>query len=468
MKVLMLGWEYPPHISGGLGTACQGLTTALAGLGVDIEFVVPRLFGGEFAPHMHLIDPWSVEDGKGGKASRRGVRIRGIPSMLLPYLTTHQFDELIKLFRMARKKGKLGWDELKKYLTEHREQLSQLFPGAVLDMLVHGDWDRASFDHYGGDLFGEVARFTKGVVALAEKLDFDIVHAHDWMTYPAGVAVANFAGVPLVTHVHSLEWDRSGDNVNGHIAHLESTGLHAATTVIAVSRHTRAIAAKQYNVPAEKIEVVYNGVNWSDQQQSASRDFDKDTKVVLFLGRVTFQKGPDYFVEAAAKVIPHVPNVKFVLAGSGDMLPRLVSRVFELGLEANFEFPGFLKGKDVERMYQRADLYVMPSVSEPFGLSALEAMRNDVPTIISKQSGVGEIIRHTIKVDFWDVEELSNVIINALKYRELREDLVVAGRHDALRARWEPSAQRTLHIYLDAIKKAIPMSIPGEEQGAYV
>ena len=456
MKVLMLGWEYPPHISGGLGTACQGLTTALAGLGVDIEFVVPRLYGGEFAPHMLLTDPWSVSGGRASKI-RQGLRIRGIPSMLLPYLTPKQFDELIKLFRRARKKGKMGLEELKKYLLENRDRLSQVFPGAVLDMLIHGDWDRSSFDHYGGDLFGEVAKFTKGVVALAEKLDFDIVHAHDWMTYPAGVAVANLAGVPLVTHVHSLEWDRSGDNVNGHISHLEATGLHAATTVITVSRHTRAIANKQYNVPVDKMEVVYNGVAWNSLKDNPPRDYDKDEKIVLFLGRVTFQKGPDYFVEAAAQVIQHIPKVKFILAGSGDMLPRLINRVHELGIQNHFEFPGFLKGKDVEMAYQRADLYVMPSVSEPFGLSAIEAMRNDVPTIISKQSGVGEIIRHVIKVDFWDVRELASAIINTLKYRELREDLSQAGRHDALRARWEPSAQRTLHIYLDAIKKSIPV-----------
>lgn len=451
MKVLMLGWEYPPHISGGLGTACEGLTRALARHGEEINFVVPSLFGGEHAPHMSLMDmrgnvPGQLGDLSGkypstarvkpkqknrreGKSRIKTIRI---PALLSPYLRPETYDSA----HQAISSG-LAFTAIFDLAAES-EKISHL-----LDDFEEG----VGKSRYGSDIFQEVARYTGRVLALCADLDFDVIHAHDWMTYPAGVALAQLTKKPLVSHVHSLEYDRSGEAVNPSINQIEHFGLHAADLVVAVSYYTRSVIQQRHGVPPSKIRVVHNGIYPRSVVQRYRAKRLQGRRIVLFLGRVTFQKGPDYFVEAAARVIPHVPDVLFVLAGSGDMLPRMVERVNELGLNAHFEFPGFLKGHEVEEMYSLADVYVMPSVSEPFGIAALEAISFDTPVIISRQSGVSEVLAHALKVDFWDVHRLADLIINALIHEELRQDMVTMAREELKRLRWDASALRMQELY---------------------
>lgn len=449
MKVLMLGWEYPPHISGGLGTACEGLTIGLARQDVEILFVVPSLFGGERAQHMRLMDSRGrgvgERNGTSGKpprkksaqrAAKNAERLRTlrIPSSLSPYLNEKTY---VQPAAAPFTKSGSGFTTIFDLAVESAN-ISQLLL----------DFDSSdSFVRYGSDIFGEVARYTAQVVAYAADEQFDVIHAHDWMTYPAAVALSQLTGKPLIVHVHSLEYDRSGEAVNRQINDIEHFGLHAAHAVIGVSYYTRAMIHERHGVPLQKIHVVHNGVYPRKVVQSYRARRQVPSKVVLFLGRITFQKGPDYFVEAAAKVIPHVPDVLFVMAGSGDMLPRMIERVHQLGISSHFEFPGFLKGADVEEMFSLADVYVMPSVSEPFGIAALEAISFDTPVIISRQSGVAEVLGHALKVDFWDLDRLADLMINALLHDELRQDIVSMAREELKRLRWDAAALRTKQLY---------------------
>jgi glycosyltransferase involved in cell wall biosynthesis len=267
------------------------------------------------------------------------------------------------------------------------------------------------------------------------------------MTFPAGVAIAKKTGKPLIVHVHSLEYDRSGMNVNAVIRDIEQNGINSANGVIAVSEYTKKLIQKYYGTTESKIHVVHNGIYPKEVRERYRKESGINSKAVLFLGRVTFQKGPDYLVEAASKVIKHIPDVLFILAGSGDMLPKLIERVHELNIEANFLFPGFLKGEAVDRAFSSADLYVMPSVSEPFGISALEAINGNIPVVISKQSGVSEVVAHALKFDFWDVNKFADLMINSLIHKELREDMVSMAKEEIKKIKWDAAATKTIEVY---------------------
>jgi glycosyltransferase involved in cell wall biosynthesis len=299
---------------------------------------------------------------------------------------------------------------------------------------------------YGPALFDEVARYAQAVVEATRTRHFDIIHGHDWMTFPAGIAVARATGRPFVAQVHASEYDRSGDHPDLRVRDIEQMGIAHADRVVTVSHYTASVLRARYVVDREKLRVVHNAVS---QEESRRGRWQKTIPepVVLFLGRVTFQKGPDYFLEAARKVVERRPDVKFVMSGSGDMLPRMIEHAARLGIARNVHFTGFLRGRDVERMYALADLYVMPSVSEPFGITPLEAMALDVPVIVSRQSGVSEILRHALKVDFWDVEDLANKILAVLNRPVLRQVLRDEGRAEVRRLRWEASGARLRRIY---------------------
>jgi glycosyltransferase involved in cell wall biosynthesis len=291
------------------------------------------------------------------------------------------------------------------------------------------------------------------VLRVCRDNDADVIHAHDWMTFPAAVTLRERMGKPLVVHVHSLEYDRSGrDGINPRVHSLEQLGLARADAVIAVSHYTKGILCREYGVAQEKIHVVHNGIYEREvRRHYQAKHPDWPKHVVLFLGRVTFQKGPDYFVQAAAKVVPHVPDVLFVVAGSGDMLEQVKRLARDLGVENHFHFPGFLRGNAVEEMFSVADLYVMPSVSEPFGIAALEAVNFEVPVLLSKQSGVSEVVGHSLKFDFWDVDRLADLIINGLKHDELRADMIEMARKELTRVRWDASASKVLDVYRQLI-----------------
>jgi glycogen(starch) synthase len=296
-------------------------------------------------------------------------------------------------------------------------------------------------------MYDEVHRYAALAAELAASEQFDVVHAHDWMTYPAGIVVAAISGKPLIVHVHSTEFDRSGENVNQMIYDIERMGMERADKVIAVSYFTRSIIISRYGISGEKVEVVYNGVERNGNGALAETGIDKNEKIVLFLGRITMQKGPEYFLQAAKKVLEVMDNVRFVMAGSGDLMHRAIEMAAGLGIGQKILFTGFLCGEDVRKIYEMADLYVMPSVSEPFGIAPLEALNNDVPVIISKQSGVSEVLSHALKVDFWDVNEIANKIIAVLKYPPLGITLRNYGNFEARKLRWKESAAKCVKIY---------------------
>ena len=422
MRVLMLGWEFPPFISGGLGTACYGLTKAMDQLGIKVTFVLPKMVDNQYSTHVKLISP----DGRMWSAFKydklKNVAFRTISSPLQPYSTPSTYQRRIE------------------------ETLSQKHSGSISSA---GQFET----DYGGDMYAEVHRYAAVTAELAKNEQFDIVHAHDWMTYPAGILVSAISGKPLIVHVHSTEFDRSGENVNQMIYDIERKGIHAADKVIAVSHFTRNIIIGRYGISGEKVEVVYNGVerNGNSSWSLAESGISNDEKIVLFLGRITMQKGPEYFLQAAKKVLEVMDNVKFVMAGSGDLMHHAVEMAAELGIGQKVLFTGFLRGEDVQKIYKMADLFVMPSVSEPFGIVPLEALENDVPVIISKQSGVSEVLMHALKVDFWDVNEIANKITAVLKYPPLQETLTNYGNFEVRKLRWKDSAMKCSRIYEETL-----------------
>jgi len=483
MKVLMFGWEFPPHISGGLGTACYGLTQGLAHHGVEVLFVVPRAFGDEDTRFVAVTGanqvriPEAVEEPRGAAASRRTaakrrrreagaavaedplaeaqslVELLAIESPLTPYLT--EVEYLARLTEQeewspARRSELLA--ALEEILRVPRGTSRSGSPVAevVRRILSHGPLHFSG--GYGPNLMSEVARFAIVATEIARTRAFDVVHCHDWMTLPAGLAAARAARKPLVFHVHACEYDRSGENVNERVRDLEQLGLDAADRIVCVSHYMADMLRRHYRVAAGKIRVAHNAVTHKDQVATLQVQRTIEEPIVLFLGRVTFQKGPDYFLAAAARVVKIEPRVKFVMSGSGDMLPVMIERAARLGLARHVHFTGFLKGADVERMYAMADIYVMPSVSEPFGITPLEAMKLDTPVVLSRQSGVSEVLRNALKVDFWDVDDIANKILALLRYPALVEQLTSEGREEISRLRWEHPASVVRDVYRELVR----------------
>ena len=417
MRVLMFGWEFPPRMSGGLGTACFGMTAALAGLGHRITFVLPQPGEAAAAPFLELLSAAdrSAPGSEGCEPAPPGFTFRPVPALLGPYLT--------------------GGDYRQRYLAEE----NRFGQGCGV---------------YGHDLIAEVMRYGRAGGAIAREAACDVIHAHDWMTVPAALNARRLSGKPLVLHIHSLEYDRSGERVNPEIRAIEREGLAQADRIIAVSHRTRRMIEELYGTDPGKISVVYNAVSRSEAggvYRVERRAMPRTDKVVLFLGRITFQKGPDYFIEAAALVLKALPEVRFVMAGAGDMMGQMIELVGSRGIGSRVHFTGFLQGKEIERIFSLSDLYVMPSVSEPFGIAPLEAMLYDVPVIISRQSGVAEILRHALKVDFWDVADLAGKIIAVLKHPVLAGEMAQEAREELRKIRWETAAERIAEVYRQAV-----------------
>jgi glycosyltransferase involved in cell wall biosynthesis len=475
MKVLMFGWEFPPHISGGLGTACYGLTRGLAHHGVEVLFVVPRAFGDEDTSFASVVgandvsvltETFETRPGRdlGHAETRRKregrtadvdeawsrisdlVRTLAIESPLTPYLTEMEY-----LDRLEHTEESGSTRVTERYAA--LEEILRVPIGSVGEEVVQKILQSGKlpfFGGYGPTLMAEVARFAIVAAQVARNHEFDVVHCHDWMTLPAGLAASRASGKPLVFHVHACEYDRSGEHVNRRVRDIEQLGLDAADLVVCVSHYTAGVLKKRYRVDGSKIRVVHNAVTQKEQAGLLHVEKNLPEPIVLFLGRVTFQKGPDYFLEAAARVVKIEPNVKFVMSGSGDMLPVMIERTARLGIARHVHFTGFLKGEDVERMYAMADIYVMPSVSEPFGITPLEAMALDTPVIVSRQSGVSEVLRNALKVDFWDVDDIANKILALLRYPALVSQLKEEGRDEVRLLRWEVPAAHLLEVYREA------------------
>jgi len=427
MRVLMFGWEFPPHITGGLGTACFGLTKALAKIGVKIKFIVPKTFGDEDISLVNLLGAENIQINQrhfNYEEFWNKITYLEIGSNLIPYVSP-------ELFKKLSEENKLDGVNFK----ENTFSASFKFSGK-----------------YGKDLMEEVARYALIAGALAAMNDYDIIHSHDWLTYPAGIVAKQVSGKPLVIHVHATEFDRSGENINQNVYDIERKGMETADRIITVSNFTKNIVINRYGIDPKKITTVYNGIDlYNYDNGNRKPDTLYNDKIVTFLGRVTFQKGPDYFVEAANKVLKKYKNVRFVMAGSGDMLNRMIKRVAHLGISNKFHFTGFLKGYEVDEMFKYSNVYVMPSVSEPFGISPLEAMRSNVPVIISKQSGVSEILNHALKIDFWDIDAMADAIYGLLNYDALSRFFVKYGKGEVDNLKWDNAAHHVNEIYHQVI-----------------
>ena len=456
MRVFMLGWEFPPFISGGLGTACYGLTRAMSRHRTDVIFVLPKAVGTDFSTHVRLLSPQSPRAAGGDRdpASVASTFLYGGPAQ--PEEFTHVSFRAVPSRMLSPYQSAGG--------TFHEHAVDAAAPrpidpggapaegGGTGQASILPPQPRGNGD-YGGDLMSEVGRFAGLCVDLARGESFDVIHAHDWMTYPAGLAVARMTGRPLVIHVHSTEFDRSGENVNQVVYDLERRGMHGAMRVITVSHLTKSIVQHRYGVPAERVEVVYNGI---ENGHPVASDFDRarirrGDRIVLFLGRITMQKGPEYFVQAAKKVLEKEANVRFIMAGSGDKVRDVIEMAAREGIGQRVLFTGFLRGADVERVFRMADVYVMPSVSEPFGIAPLEAIRHDVPVIISKTSGVAEVLTHALKVDFWDTDEIANKIVAVLRHPPLSTTLRQYADMEVSRLTWDGAATRCEKIYHDVV-----------------
>jgi glycosyltransferase involved in cell wall biosynthesis len=452
MRVLMFGWEFPPHISGGLGTACFGLTRGLAFHGVDVIFVVPKAYGDEDQTSVRLLGASQIpvkkrsyqftnatleEFIKTGSTSSRELLYIEIGSRLVPYLSPEEFGHSI---RERLLHGDTTWVE--RNFPEIPEAASYTEVLGTIDFT----------GKYGPDLIQEVSNYAIVAAEVAIEQEFDVIHAHDWLTYPAGIAAKNATGKPLVVHVHATEFDRTGENYNTVVYEIEKSGMMAADLVIAVSNLTRSIVIERYGINPSKVVTVYNAVEPVGDKKQVHVQKNIDEKVVTFLGRITYQKGPEYFMEAAYKVLQHSDNVRFVMAGSGDLLRKMIRYAARLGITEKFHFTDFLKGPDVDYMFALSDVYVMPSVSEPFGISPLEAMRSNVPVIISKQSGVSEILRHAIKIDFWDVDAMADAIYGLISYDALSALFREYGKEEVESLKWENAALHLKNQYVQLIQ----------------
>jgi len=483
----MLGWEFPPFITGGLGTACYGLTRAMSARGTEISFVLPKSVGSDFTDHVKLLTPQSRSAAEGdrapsavastfkpdikptpvdtqGKEAFRNVVIKAVPSHMvtsvypgggLQYTSTGQTNP-----------GGIGFIHSKPPATQQQTQTAQADTSesdAGSSTATVTAPPPAQDISYHGDLFNEAHRYADLCLDLAKGEDFDVIHAHDWLTFPAAQAVSKATGKPWIAHVHSTEYDRSGEGANVRIAQYERDGVSQADRVIAVSEFTRKILINRYGMDKSRCDVVYNGVERAisngtlrSEPVAPPAGIKKGEKVVLYLGRVTMQKGPEYFIAAAKKVLEKMDNVKFVMAGSGDQIERTIEQAAKAGIGSKITFTGFLRGDDVRRVYEMADVYVMPSVSEPFGIAPLEAIAHDVPVIISRTSGVSEVLEHALKVDFWDTHDIANKIIAVLRHPPLSKTMREHADMEVRELTWEGAATKCEAVYAELTGAGTP------------
>ncbi len=399
----MFGWEFPPHNSGGLGTACYGLTKALSKRGVEVTFVLPKRLRGLDHDFLKIVF-----------ANVRNIKLREVRTLLHPYINSELYDEYLR--------------------TAPEDQV------------------------YGLNLFDEVRRYGLQARLIALEEPHDVIHAHDWLSFRAGIEAKRISGKPLIVHVHATEFDRTAGHPNQYIYDEERRGMHAADCIISVSQHTKNVIVQHYGIPPDRVTVVHNGIDHAEQTKDlppALRSVRAEGKrIVLFVGRITIQKGPDYFVKVAKRVLEFDPNVLFVVSGSGDMEHQMIRMAVDMGIGDKVVFAGFVRGDELTRLYRAADLYVMPSVSEPFGITALEALANGTPILVSKQSGVAEVLTHALKSDFWDIDDMADKILSVVRSKGLKETLGELGSVDVEHVTWENAAGKCSVVYDDIVQRA--------------
>ncbi|MDR1543554.1 MAG: glycosyltransferase [Prevotellaceae bacterium] len=409
MKALMFGWEFPPHILGGLGTASYGLTKGMSlQQDMEITFVIPK--------------PWGDED-------QSFLRIIGANQVPVVW---KEADYQYVMPRVANA------DNYFNFRNGIRYDFSRIGTNDIGCINFSG--------RYPENLLEEISNYEAVASVLAHSLEFDVIHSHDWLTYPAGIFAKNISGKPLVIHVHATDYDRSRGQVNPDVYRIEKAGMDNANHIITVSNLTRQTVIEKYHQHPDKVTTVHNAVEPLDFVSQLKKPERKD-KIITFLGRITMQKGPEYFVEVAACVLAHTKGVRFVMAGSGDMMNKMIRLVAQKGIADKFYFTGFLSGKKVYEMLAQSDAYMMPSVSEPFGISPLEAMQCGTPSIISKQSGCAEILEHAIKTDYWDINAMADYIHAIVKYPAMYKSLRINGLAEIETIKWEYAGQKVRDIY---------------------
>ncbi len=419
MKALMFGWEFPPHILGGLGTASFGLTKGMAENGdIDITFVIPKPWGDEPKQFARIIGanctPVAWRDVNWDYVQSR------VGNVMDPQLYYDLRDHIYADFNYMNTND-LGCIE---------------FSGRYPDNLLE-----------------EINNYSIVAGVIARTVPCDIIHSHDWLTYPAGIHAKQVTGKPLVLHVHATDFDRSRGNVNPTVFNIERDGFLNADHIITVSNLTRNTVVDKYGIDPAKVTTVHNAVEPLSDELLNVQIPPKHDKVVTFLGRITMQKGPEYFVEAASQVLHKVHNVQFVMAGGGDMMEKMIRLAAQRNISDRFHFAGFLRGKEVYEMLKASDVYIMPSVSEPFGISPLEAMQMGVPSIISKQSGCAEILHNVIKVDYWDVNAMADAIYSIIKYPAMYKQLSEHGLEEVNKIVWKKAGAKVINIYRQLINR---------------
>ena len=433
MKILMFSWEFPPLIAGGLAMACYGMVKSLLKQGIEVDLVLPTT-------EMLYFKFRKVED------------VDTLPVVFIDPIKqreyqTHTFEtinekaEYVGLNFFPETYLSPAEVEAWSFIVEKTYQEKREF-ATIEERVMH---DLSQYLVGDEDIFKKVKEMSARAYKFAKILDFDIIHAHDWLTYPAGIITKRLTGKPLVTHMHATEFDRAGGWGNARIHNLESSGLHYADLVCCVSKYTANMVISQYRVDSGKIRILYNAYDVGKIPDHRERLFKGPT--ILFLGRITLQKGPDYFVDMAKRVLDKNPHARFIMAGSGDMARKLLHRTANLKLKNHFVFAGFLNRKQVEEILNSVDIYVLPSVSEPFGIAPLEAMAYGVTAVISKQSGVSEVVQNAYKVDFWDIDEMTRIIDKLINDPIQCVEMGLAGKDEVFRIGWDEVATKLISMY---------------------
>ncbi len=433
-KILMFGWEFPPYVAGGLGTACHGMVKALIRRGFDITLILPKNVTSSKEDGLTILGAEFFDFCVKTKIQEKlieNIRTIEIESPIEPYLT---INEPLQMSRLSE-------EAIQQILSEEHKTVEH--SSVAGNKSVYGD-----------NLIEEVVRYNQVAGSIAGSLSFDVIHCHDWLTFGAGIVAKEVTGKPLLCHVHATEFDRCPGNGNDQVRHFEKTGCEAADKVMAVSQFTKDILINNYGINSNKIDVLHNGIDLASQSKKVEKKTNKKPKV-LFLGRVTYQKGPNYFLEAAHRVLQVNSNVEFIVAGAGDMVDYLRGRAYELGIQESVNFTGPLKGNAVKEAYQLADCFVLSSVSEPFGLTPLEALSNRLPVIISKQSGVSEVLKHVLRYDFWDVERLASLILSVLTYKTLSNELQERAYDDLHPISWDRVAGNLEQKYFEVCESSL-------------
>ena len=414
MKALMFGWEFPPHILGGLGTASYGLTKGMHKCGdMDITFVIPK--------------PWGDEE-------------KGFANIIGANNTPVVWRDV-------------DWNTVENQIG------NTMNPQTYYDLRnnIYADFNYIHTNNlgciefsgrYADNILEEINNYSIVAGVIARTVPCDVIHSHDWLTYPAGIHAKQITGKPLVIHVHATDFDRSRGNVNPDVFRIEKDGMNYADHIITVSNLTRQTVIEKYGISPDKVTTVHNAVEpMSEEIMAIEMPRNPKEKVVTFLGRITMQKGPEYFVEVAAQVLRKTNNVRFVMAGSGDMMNKMIRLAAERDIADKFQFTGFLRGKQVYEMLKSSDVYMMPSVSEPFGISPLEAMQVGVPSIISKQSGCAEILNNVVKTDYWDVDAMADAVYSIITYPAMYTHMKEEGIREVNEIKWEYAGQKVIDIY---------------------